>query len=71
LGISVSEKSIMAERSSVEAKTVVLVHSGFVDGSGWEDVYKILRKDGYTVAIVQNPTISLTDANRFLRTIRL
>jgi pimeloyl-ACP methyl ester carboxylesterase len=43
------------------AKTVVLVHGGFVDGSGWEGVYKILREDGYTVAIVQNPTISLTD----------
>jgi pimeloyl-ACP methyl ester carboxylesterase len=52
---------MMAERSSLEARTVVLVHGGFVDGSGWEGVYKILRKDGYTVAIVQNPTISLAD----------
>src|SRR3984893_14845574 len=51
----------MAERSSLETKTVVLVHGGFVDGSGWEGVYNILRKDGYTVAIVQNPTISLAD----------
>jgi len=51
----------MAERSSLEARTVVLVHGGFVDGSGWEGVYRILRKDGYTVAIVQNPTISLAD----------
>ena len=49
----------MAE--NLVAKTVVLVHGGFVDGSGWEGVYKILRKDGYTVAIVQNPTISLAD----------
>jgi pimeloyl-ACP methyl ester carboxylesterase len=48
-------------KSSSEAKTVVLVHGGFVDGSGWEGVYHILRKDGYTVAIVQNPTISLAD----------
>jgi len=40
---------------------VVLVHGGFVDGSGWQGVYKILRKDGYRVAIVQNPTISLAD----------
>jgi len=40
-------------------KNIVLVHGGFVDGSGWEGVYKILRKDGYTVTIVQNPTISL------------
>jgi pimeloyl-ACP methyl ester carboxylesterase len=39
--------------------TIVLVHGGFVDGSGWEDVYQILKKDGYTVSIVQNPTISL------------
>jgi pimeloyl-ACP methyl ester carboxylesterase len=38
---------------------IVLVHGGFVDGSGWESVYKILRKDGYTVRVVQNPTISL------------
>jgi pimeloyl-ACP methyl ester carboxylesterase len=55
------KESIMTERSSSEAKTVVLVHGGFVDGSGWEGVYNILRKDGYTVAIVQNPTISLAD----------
>src|SRR4051812_19585085 len=40
---------------------VVLVHGGFVDGSGWEDVYRILRKDSYTVSVVQNPTSSLAD----------
>jgi pimeloyl-ACP methyl ester carboxylesterase len=45
----------------LEARSVILVHGGFVDGSGWEGVYKILRQDGYTVAIVQNPTISLAD----------
>ena len=42
-------------------KSVVLVHGGFVDGSGWEDVYKALKQDGYEVSIVQNPTISLAD----------
>ncbi len=41
--------------------TLVLVHGGFVDGSGWESIYKILKKDGYRVTIVQNPTISLAD----------
>jgi pimeloyl-ACP methyl ester carboxylesterase len=41
--------------------SVVLVHGGFVDGSGWEGVYKILRRDGYTVSVAQNPTLSLTD----------
>jgi pimeloyl-ACP methyl ester carboxylesterase len=51
----------MSERPSLEPRTVVLVHGGFVDGSGWEGVYNILRKDGYNVAIVQNPTISLAD----------
>jgi len=40
---------------------VVLVHGGFVDGSGWEGVYKILRNNGYDVSIVQNPTLSLFD----------
>ena len=42
-------------------KNIVLVHGGFVDGSGWEGVYSILKKDGYNVSIVQNPTISLKD----------
>jgi pimeloyl-ACP methyl ester carboxylesterase len=41
------------------ARNVVLVHGGFVDGSGWQRVYNLLRKDGYHVAIVQNPTFSL------------
>ncbi|HMJ26652.1 MAG TPA: alpha/beta hydrolase [Pyrinomonadaceae bacterium] len=42
-------------------KNIVLVHGGFVDGSGWEGVYNLLKKDDYNVAIVQNPTISLAD----------
>src|SRR5262245_48104874 len=41
--------------------SIVLVHGGFVDGSGWEAVYEILRKDGYPVSVVQNPTLSLAD----------
>src|SRR5258706_4913033 len=40
-------------------KNIVLVHGGFVDGAGWEGVYKTLKKDGYNVSIVQNPTLSL------------
>lgn len=38
---------------------VVLVHGGFVDGSGWQGVYEALKDDGYNVAVVQNPTLSL------------
>jgi len=41
------------------AGAVVLVHGGFVDGSGWQEVYRLLKKDGYRVSVVQNPTLSL------------
>jgi len=44
-----------------DTPSVVLVHGGFVDGSGWQGVYEHLRKDGYRVAVVQNPTLSLAD----------
>jgi pimeloyl-ACP methyl ester carboxylesterase len=43
------------------AGTVVLVHGGFVDGSGWQGVYHQLKGDGYSVSVVQNPTLSLAD----------
>jgi len=42
-------------------KNIVLVHGGFVDGSGWQPVYKILKGEGFNVRIVQNPTLSLAD----------
>jgi pimeloyl-ACP methyl ester carboxylesterase len=48
----------MAGTSSLN---IVLVHGGFVDGSGWEDLYRILKQHGHNVSIVQNPTISLAD----------
>src|SRR5262245_51310661 len=41
--------------------SIVLVHGGFVDGSGWDQVYGLLKKDGYKVSVVQNPTSSLAD----------
>jgi pimeloyl-ACP methyl ester carboxylesterase len=41
--------------------SIVLVHGGFVDGSGWEPVYRILRDAGHQVSVVQNPTKSLAD----------
>ena len=41
--------------------SVVLVHGGFVDGSGWRGVYDLLKSDGFDVAVVQNPTISHAD----------
>lgn len=55
LGVGVSAAK------AADTKSVVLVHGGFVDGSGWQGVYDILKKDGYDVTIVQNPTTSLAD----------
>jgi pimeloyl-ACP methyl ester carboxylesterase len=46
---------------STSPVSVVLVHGGFVDGAGWEGVYNILKKGGFNVSIVQNPTTSLAD----------
>ncbi|WP_262056724.1 alpha/beta fold hydrolase [Streptomyces sp. STR69] len=40
-------------------KNIVLVHGGFVDGSGWQSVYRLLTQDGFRVSVVQNPTLSL------------
>jgi hypothetical protein len=53
--------------SDGSAGAVVLVHGGFVDGSGWQGVYRQLTEDGYSVSVVQNPTLSLAadaDATR-------
>src|SRR6202049_2708233 len=59
--LSVGENTMAQTKSTAVVKNIVLVHGGLVDGSGWKDVYKILKKDGYTVSIVQEPTISLPD----------
>src|SRR6201996_228169 len=42
-----------------EPRNVVLVHGGFVDGSGWQGVYDLLTADGFNVSVVQNQTLSL------------
>jgi pimeloyl-ACP methyl ester carboxylesterase len=47
--------------SESRTRNVVLVHGGFVDGSGWQAVHDLLTKDGFRVAVVQNPTLSLED----------
>jgi len=52
----------MSEAGTADGiKNVVLVHGGFVDGSGWQAVHRILTKNGFRVTIVQNPTISLAN----------
>jgi pimeloyl-ACP methyl ester carboxylesterase len=57
----------MSGQAAVAIKNVVLVHGGFVDGSGWAAVYRGLRKQGFSVSVVQNPTISLADDVRATR----
>src|ERR1700693_1820 len=55
-------RDLMAQtNTSTVVKNIVLVHGGLVDGSGWKDVYKALKKDGYTVSGAQIPTISVVD----------
>jgi pimeloyl-ACP methyl ester carboxylesterase len=51
----------MSQVDKPAVKNVVLVHGGFVDGSGWAGVHRLLTKDGYDVSVVQQPTISLAD----------
>ncbi|SHL96629.1 alpha/beta fold hydrolase [Chitinophaga sp. CF418] len=48
-------------RAQSAVKNIVLVHGAFADGSGWEAVYQILKKDGYNVSVVGNPNTGLTD----------
>jgi pimeloyl-ACP methyl ester carboxylesterase len=51
------QEKMMSENA--QPRNIVLVHGGFVDGSGWQPVYEQLTKDGYRVSIAQNPTLSL------------
>jgi pimeloyl-ACP methyl ester carboxylesterase len=57
----------MLEKAAGDIRNVVLVHGGFVDGSGWEAVYRSLRRQGFNVTVVQNPTTSLADDVRATR----
>src|SRR5271170_7666452 len=50
-------------------KNVVLVHGAFADGSGWEDVANLLKKDGYTVAVVQHPETSYAEDVKFTKAV--
>ena len=57
----------MQKSNQQGSKAIVLVHGGFVDGSGWAGVYNILKEKGYTVAVVQNPTKSLAEDVAFTK----
>ena len=59
----------MTATGSDRAPNIVLVHGGFVDGSGWAGVYRTLKQQGFNVSVVQNPTTSLADDVRATRLI--
>src|SRR5579862_5332038 len=61
------ENTMAQTKSTAVVKNIVIVHGGLVDGSGWEAVYNVLKKDGYALTIVQNPTISLADDVAFTK----
>jgi len=61
IALSMGENTMAETKSTSVVKNIVLVHGGFVDGSGWESAYKLLTKEGYKVTVVQNPTITLAD----------
>jgi pimeloyl-ACP methyl ester carboxylesterase len=65
--LSMGENTMAQTKSTTVVRNIVIVHGGFVDGSGWEAVYNLLKKDGYAVTIVQNPTISLADDVAFTK----
>jgi pimeloyl-ACP methyl ester carboxylesterase len=50
----------MSVTADSDSMSIVLVHGAWADGSGWEAVYQLLRREGFSVSVVQNPTISLS-----------
>ena len=65
--LGIGENAMAQTKSTAAVKNIVIVHGGLVDGSGWEGVYNVLKKDGYAVTIVQNPAISLADDVAFTK----
>lgn len=57
----------VAAQAPTGIKNVVLVHGAFADGSGWEAVANILKKDGYTVSVVQHPETSFAEDVKFTK----
>src|SRR5882757_8278870 len=57
----VASSADLGKEISMSVGSVVLVHGGFVDGSGWKGVYRLLKREGYAVSVVQNPTVTLDD----------
>src|SRR5258705_10771658 len=48
-------------KAAAGVKKILLIHGGFVGGSGWQGGYDLVKKDGYHLSIVPNPTTTLAD----------
>ena len=67
LAVAVPDSAAAQSASKAGIKNIVLVHGAFADGSGWEGVAEILKKDGYTVSVVQHPETSYADDFRYAK----
>jgi hypothetical protein len=63
------ESASAQSASKTGIKNVVLVHGAFADGSGWEAVADILKKDGYTVSVVRHPETSYAEDIKFTKAV--
>jgi pimeloyl-ACP methyl ester carboxylesterase len=59
--LTLNPQIMNAQKSTPKIKNIVIVHGAFADASGFADVFKILKKDGYNVTLVQNPCTSMQD----------
>lgn len=53
--------AVILSALSASAKTIVLVHGAFADGSSWEKIIPLLQGAGHKVIAVQNPLTSMAD----------
>ena len=63
------DSALAQPASKASIKNVVLVHGAFADGSGWEAVANILKKDGYNVSVVQHPETSYAEDVKFTKAV--
>ena len=70
IGITLLFMIFLTENLSAQTtkiKNVLLVHGAFADGSGWQAVAELLRKDGYTVSVLQEPETSYADDQKYAK----
>jgi pimeloyl-ACP methyl ester carboxylesterase len=61
IALAASVTGAASAKAEVTKPTIVLVHGAFADASSWNDVIRILRRDGFPVIAVANPLRSVRD----------